>query len=167
MPGDAITIADSPSPRPGGQLMLAANCTGAGDRPHPPHDHAGPNINATRALLLASIEDVHHVLLVTGDRCPPRAGEDQALTPTARRAGGLFRPGGGEQRAPFVFRRAERQCPSLRGVRKAQRKELGASRLSHPAGIYGPAFENLRRPLRLSRHCGRHLSLVSHRTPSS
>ncbi len=76
---DAVTIADCPigRPRADSSLLACKVKRELGMEPLPHMTCRDRNMNATKALLLGlSIEDVHNVLLVTGDPLPTEARDE-------------------------------------------------------------------------------------------
>jgi homocysteine S-methyltransferase len=149
---DAITIADCPIARArADSSMLAAKLhRELGIDPIPHMTCRDRNINATRALLLGlSIEDVHNVLLVTGDPVPTSEREKiKAVYSYSSAVLAAYVRTLGEEGsvAPFrIFGALNVNAPIFAAeLRKAQRKELGGVTgfLTQPV-FTDRAFENL------------------------
>ncbi len=150
---DAITIADCPIARArADSSMLAAKLhRELGLDPIPHMTCRDRNINATRALLLGlSIEDVHNVLLVTGDPIPTSEREQIKGVfsfNSAVLASYIRSLGEAGTVAPFrIYGALNVNAVNFPAeLRKAQRKEAGGVTgfLSQPV-FTGRAYENLK-----------------------
>jgi homocysteine S-methyltransferase len=150
---DAITIADCPIARArADSAMLAAKLhRELGIEPIPHMTCRDRNINATRALLLGlSIEEVHNVLLVTGDPIPSAQREEikGVFSFNSAVLASYIRALGEEGAvAPFrIYGALNVNAVNFPAeLRKAQRKEAGGvtAFLTQPV-ITDRAFENLK-----------------------
>ncbi len=150
---DAITIADCPIARArADSSMLAAKLhRELGLDPIPHMTCRDRNVNATRALLLGlSIEDVHNVLLVTGDPVPTAEREQVKAVfsfNSAVLASYIRTLGEDGVVAPFrVFGALNVNAPNFEfELRKAMRKEeSGVSAFLTQPVMTDAAYENLK-----------------------